>query len=55
MSKRNAKAADLADVNKKSKKNIIFHTNKEIMHPLELKYGKEPPLKIKEEDRWRWH
>ena len=37
------------------KKAKINTANEEEVHPLELKYGKEPPIVIKPEDRWRWH
>jgi hypothetical protein len=55
VSRSNIKIANRADPNKKSKKISISSANEEIMHPLELKYGKEPPIEIKPEDRWRWH
>jgi len=46
------KAVNLAAVVKKAKRNAPIE---EEVHPLELKYGKEPPIEIKPEDRWRWH
>ena len=46
------KAVNLSTVVKKAKRNAA---NEEEVHPLELKYGKEPPIEIKPEDRWRWH
>ncbi|MFW9905787.1 MAG: hypothetical protein ACFFFH_15750 [Candidatus Thorarchaeota archaeon] len=52
MSRISLKAVNLTDVAKKADKNA---SSKEELHPLELKYGKEPPIEIKPEDRWRWH
>lgn len=52
MEKSNVKIVKEAGNNKKSKKSIA---NEEVMHPLEVKYGKEPPIEIKPEDRWHWH
>ena len=46
---------NLAEASKKSQRNSKSPDDEEVMHPLELKYGKEPPLEIKPEDRWRWH
>ena len=45
------KVANKAAVVKKAKRNA---TIEEELTPLELKYGKEPPIEIKPEDRWRW-
>ena len=52
MSRINLKAVNLADVDKKVE---IKADPKEELHPLEIKYGIEPPIEIKPEDRWRWH
>ncbi|MFX0210976.1 MAG: hypothetical protein ACFFDT_33665 [Candidatus Hodarchaeota archaeon] len=52
MSRIQLKAVNLTVVAKKAKRNA---TPDEELHPLELKYGKEPPIEIKPEDRWRWH
>ncbi|MFX0124770.1 MAG: hypothetical protein ACFFAE_14160 [Candidatus Hodarchaeota archaeon] len=52
MSRTNLKAVKLTAVGKKTIKNADLE---EVLHPLELKYGKEPPIEIKSEDRWRWH
>lgn len=40
---------------KEMKKKGKIGTKEEVLHPLELKYGKEPPIKIEPENRWRWH
>ncbi|MHA2203236.1 MAG: hypothetical protein ACW991_06060 [Candidatus Hodarchaeales archaeon] len=52
MSRTNIKVVNLTDTAKKSDTNADL---KEELHPLELKYGKEPPIEIKPENRWRWH
>jgi hypothetical protein len=52
VSRINIKAVNIADVAKKTDTNTA---SDEKLHPLELKYGKEPPIEIKPEDRWRWH
>ena len=46
------KAVNLRDV---AKETTLDADSREELHPLELKYGKEPPMEIKPEDRWRWH
>lgn len=46
------KVANKAAVAKKAEENTSIE---EEVHPLELKYGKEPPIEIKHEDLWRWH
>ncbi|MFX0015799.1 MAG: hypothetical protein ACFFB2_01005 [Promethearchaeota archaeon] len=51
----NAKVNELIVANKKSRKRPKLPDTEEVMHPLELKYGKEPPLEIKPEERWQWH
>jgi hypothetical protein len=51
----NVKTNYNAGTNKKSKKGTKMPVNEEVMHPLEVKYGKEPPIEIKPEDRWHWH
>ena len=55
MEKSNVKTINVAGTNKKSKIDTKMPANEEVMHPLEVKYGKEPPLEIKPEDRWHWH
>jgi hypothetical protein len=52
VSRIHVKAINLTDVAKKTKRNAA---PEEELHPLELKYGIEPPIEIKSEDRWRWH
>ncbi|UCG02036.1 MAG: hypothetical protein JSW11_20880 [Candidatus Heimdallarchaeota archaeon] len=52
MSRINIKAEKLTVADKKTIRNANID---EELHPLELKYGKEPPIEIKPEDRWRWH
>ncbi|UCE12461.1 MAG: hypothetical protein JSV04_09725 [Candidatus Heimdallarchaeota archaeon] len=51
----NIRIANPATPDKELKKKTKIESKEEELHPLELKYGKEPPMKIEPENRWRWH
>ncbi|MHA2075129.1 MAG: hypothetical protein ACW97X_10960 [Candidatus Hodarchaeales archaeon] len=53
MSRHNLKIPGNVDVNSNPQNSADNIARKDKLHPLEVKYGKEP--KIEPQERWSWH